>query len=244
MRIGVFDSGLGGINVLKELIKYHPNQEYIYVGDNKNLPYGEKSKKELINLSSRIIDFLIDNRVEIIVIACGTVSSNVYNELQEKYNIQMFNIVDTTITKIKESNIKSLAVLATPATTNSHIFRDKLKKINVSEISCDAFVPLIENQIEENLKKIYIEKYLKEIKRENIKDIVLGCTHYPLLEEDIRNYLGDVNLYNMGSIIAKEISLKDSKKSLDIYFTNNNIELNNKVNNILKQDIETKQLNL
>lgn len=244
MRIGVFDSGLGGINVLKELIKYHPNQEYIYVGDNKNLPYGKKSKKELIDLSSKIIDFLIKEKSDMILIACGTVSSNVYNELKEKYNIPIFNVIDTTISKIKDSNINDIAVLATPATINSHIFKDKLKNINVKEISCGAFVPLIEGQIEEKLKKLYIEQYLKEIKKEGIKDIVLGCTHYPLLEEDIINYMGDVNLYNMGTILANSIYLKEGSSSLNIYFTNNNQELNNKVNNILKNNIKTKQIDL
>ena len=244
MRIGVFDSGLGGINVLKALIKYHPNQEYIYVGDNKNLPYGEKSKIELLNLSSKIIDFLVSEQVDLILIACGTVSSNVYNELKQKYNIPIFNIIDTTISKIKESNIKNLAVLATPATINTHIFKNKLKNINVTEISCGAFVSLVENTMDKKYTQLYIKEYLKEIKKEGIKDIVLGCTHYPLLEEDIRKYLGDVNFYNMGRIVANSIYLKEGNSSLNVYFTNNNMEINNKVNNILEQKIKTKQIDL
>lgn len=244
MRIGVFDSGLGGITVLKEFIKYHPRQEYIYVGDNKNLPYGEKSKEQLLNLSSRIIEFLINEKVDIIIIACGTVSSNVYNELKEKYKVPILNIIDATTTKIKQDNIKSLAVLATEATINSHIFKNKLKDINVVEISCNVFVPLLEGGMDMKFKNIYIEQYLKPIKKDNINDIVLGCTHYSLLEQDIKNYLGNVNIYNMGTILAKSVYLKEGQSILNIYFTDNNKELNNKVNYILKNDIETKQLDI
>ena len=244
MRIGVFDSGLGGITVLKEFIKYHPRQEYIYVGDNKNLPYGEKSKEQLLNLSSRIIEFLINEKVDIIIIACGTVSSNVYNELKEKYKVPILNIIDATTTKIKQDNIKSLAVLATEATINSHIFKNKLKDINVVEISCNAFVPLLEGAMDMKFKNIYIEQYLKPIKKDNINDIVLGCTHYPLLEQDIKNYLGNVNIYNMGTILAKAVYLKEGVSNLNVYFTDNNEELNNKVHYILERNLETKQLDI
>lgn len=244
MRIGVFDSGLGGITVLKELIKYHPKEEYIYVGDNKNLPYGEKSKDELLRLSTKIINFLIEKKVDLILIACGTVSSNIYDELKEKYKIPIFNIIDTTVIKIKESNIKNLAVLGTPATINTHIFKDKLKNLNVTEISCGAFVSLIEDKMDEKFKWLYIDQYLKRIKNDGIKDIVLGCTHYPLLQEDIKNYLGDVNIYNMGEILADSIYLKEGISSLEIYFTDNNIEINNKVNSILEQNIKTEQIDL
>lgn len=244
MRIGVFDSGLGGITVLKELIKYHPNEEYIYVGDNKNLPYGEKRKDELLRLSTKIINFLIEKKVDLILIACGTVSSNIYDELKDKYKIPIFNVIDATVIKIKASNIKNLAVLGTPATINTHVFKNKLKDINVTEISCGAFVSLIENKMDKKFKKVYIEQYLKEIKNQGIKDIVLGCTHYPLIQEDIKNYLGDVNIYNMGEILANSIYLKEGISSLDIYFTDNNIEMNNKVNKILEKNIKTKQIDL
>lgn len=244
MRIGVFDSGLGGITVLKELIKYHPKEEYIYVGDNKNLPYGEKSKDELLRLSTKIINFLIEKKVDLILIACGTVSSNIYDELKDKYKIPIFNVIDATVIKIKASNIKNLAVLGTPATINTHVFKNKLKDINVTEISCGAFVSLIENKMDKKFKKVYIEQYLKEIKNQGIKDIVLGCTHYPLIQEDIKNYLGDVNIYNMGEILANSIYLKEGISSLDIYFTDNNIEMNNKANKILEKNIKTKQIDL
>lgn len=244
MKIGIFDSGMGGVTVLKELLKYYPNEEYIYVGDNKNLPYGTKSKKELLSLSSKIIEFLIKEGVNIIFIACGTVSSNVYEELKQKYSIPIFNIIDTTILKLKKDDVKDVAILATHATIESHIFKNKLPDINVKEISCQAFVPLIEGIMDIKFKKLYIEQYLKDIKKQKIKNIVLGCTHYPLIESDIKDYLGDVNIYNMGTILASSIYLKDSNQSLDVYFTDNNKNLNDKVNLILGNNIVTRQIDL
>jgi len=237
MRIGVFDSGIGGLTVLKELMKYHPEQDYIYFGDTKNLPYGTKSKEELLSVASKVVEFLIEQGSQIIFIACGTVSSNIYQELSSKYDIPIVNIIDATVAEMKRRKITDLAVIATPATINSHIFKDKLCDINVMEISCSQFVPIIENKIDSKLKQIYIEQYLKDVKREGIKDLVLGCTHYPLLEKDIKNYLGDINCYNMGTILAVNTYLKPGNKSLNIYFSHNYDGLKDKVNEILEQKV-------
>ena len=237
MRIGVFDSGIGGLTVLKELMKYHPEQDYIYFGDTKNLPYGTKSKEELLSVASKVVEFLIEQGSQIIFIACGTVSSNIYQELSSKYDIPIVNIIDATVAEMKRRKITDLAVIATPATINSHIFKDKLCDINVMEISCSQFVPIIENKIDSKLKQIYVEQYLKDVKREGIKDLVLGCTHYPLLEKDIQNYLGDINCYNMGTILAVNTYLKPGNKSLNIYFSHNYDGLKDKVNEILEQKV-------
>lgn len=244
MKIGIFDSGLGGINVLKELLKVYPNEEYIYVGDNKNLPYGTRTKEELLNLSSKIVDYLISKGVSIIFIACGTISSTIYEELKQKYKVPLVSIISTTISKINSLNLDEVAVLATPNTIDSHIFKKNLKCQNVKEISCEKFVPLIEDTFDLKFKKLYIEQYLKEIKKERIKNVILGCTHYAYLEEDIKDYLKDVNIYNMGTILATSIYLKRGNKSLDIYFTSYNKNLESKVKSILKQDITVKKLNL
>lgn len=237
MRIGVFDSGIGGLTVLKELMKYHPDQEYIYFGDTKNLPYGTKSKDELLEVASKVVEYLISEGVKIIFIACGTVSSNIYQELSSKYKIPLVNIIDTTIAEIRRKNIQNLAVLATSATINSHVFKHKLTGINVLEVSCSQFVPIIENKTESKFKKIYIEQYLKQIKKEGVKDVVLGCTHYPLLEKEIKDYLGEVNCYNMGVILASSTYLKPGDKGLKVYFSNNYDGLNDKVNEILEREV-------
>jgi len=237
MRIGVFDSGIGGLTVLKEFRKYHKDQEYVYFGDTKNLPYGTKTKEELLGVVSKVIEFLISKDVKIIFIACGTVSSTIYKELTDKYQIPIVNIIDATIAELKRQDIKDVAVLATPATINSHIFKSKLSDTNVMEISCSQFVPIIENKIDNKYKKLYIEQYLKDVKKERIKDVVLGCTHYPLLENDIKAYLGEVNCYNMGTILATTTYLKPDKQDLEVYFSHNYEGLNEKVNAILNDDV-------
>lgn len=244
MKIGIFDSGLGGINVLNELLKVYPNEEYIYVGDNKNLPYGTKKEEELLVLASKIIDYFIKEGVCIIFIACGTVSSTIYEDLKQKYKVPLVSIINTTVSKINSLNLDEVAVLATPNTINSHIFQKSLNCNNVVEVSCEKFVSLVEGDLDYKFKKVYIEQYLKKIKKERIKNIILGCTHYPLLENDIKNYLGEVNAYDMGVILANSIYLKSGNKSLNIYFTNYQEELNDKVSKILKQHVEIKELNL
>ena len=134
MRIGVFDSGLGGINVLSCLIKKYPNNEYIYFGDTKNLPYGDKTKEELMVLASNAIDFLISKNVELIIIACGTISSNGYDELKKRYNIPLYDIISPTINYLKESDLNNIGVIGTKRTIESRIFDIENKNILIDKI--------------------------------------------------------------------------------------------------------------
>ena len=120
MRIGVFDSGLGGINVLSCLIKKYPHNEYIYFGDTKNLPYGDKTKEELMNLASNAIEFLLTKNVEMIIIACGTISSSCYNELKMKYHIPLYDIISPTIKYLKSCKLDIMKYL--PSSVQCIIF--------------------------------------------------------------------------------------------------------------------------
>ena len=141
MRIGVFDSGIGGVNVLSSLIKKYPNNEYIFYGDTKNLPYGDKTKKELFNLASKAIDFLLTKNVEIIIIACGTVSSTCYKKLKEKYDIPLFDIISPTIRYLKKSSIMNIGVIGTKRTIESNVFAINGK--NILMHATHSFVPII-----------------------------------------------------------------------------------------------------
>ena len=122
MKIGLFDSGIGGLNVLKEFINKYPNNHYIYYGDTLNVPYGEKSKEELLMLSSKIIRFFEEKKVSLIIIACGTVSSNCLDELREKTSILIFDVINPTINYLKSKNFKNILVFGTNRTIDSHIF--------------------------------------------------------------------------------------------------------------------------
>lgn len=226
MRIGVFDSGIGGLTVLKTLIKKYPNNEYIYYGDTKNLPYGNKSIEELKELSSNIIEFLLKKEVDIIVIACGTISSNLSSYLREKYNIKIIDIISPTINYLNSSNYNNIGVIATQATVNSKIFSKNVKK-NIKEVACPMFVPIIENNQKEELNK-YFEEYLTDLK--NCDLIVLGCTHYPLIKEELSKYL-NIKLLDMSECIDNMTNEGESK--IELYFSKLDDNIINNVKNIL-----------
>ena len=246
MRIGIFDSGLGGINVLKEMIKVHPYESYIYIGDNKNVPYGNKSIDELYTLSTKIIDKLIEFDVDIVIVACGTISSNVYEKLQNYCSVPIVNIVATTIDCINKLKIDSIAVMATPNTIKSHIFKKNLKSEEVYEVECKDLASIIENNTTNETKKIYIEKYLCDVKKQDVKNIILGCTHYPLVKEEIQKYLNNVVIFDMGTILAQHFSITKSNDKLEVkvFFTYDNENIKNKVNKILNFSITTEQIAL
>lgn len=226
MRIGVFDSGIGGLTVLKTLIKKIPNNEYVYYGDTKNLPYGNKSIEELKSLSSNIIEFLLNKKVDMIVIACGTVSSNLSSYLREKYDIKIIDIISPVINYLNNSNYNNIGIIATQATINSKIFSRNINK-NIKEVACPMFVPIIENN------KIYeLNNYFKEY-LENLKDcdlIVLGCTHYPLIKKQINEYL-NIELLDMSECINNIPNNGISR--VELYFSKLDSIIIDNVNNIL-----------
>ena len=234
MKIGVFDSGIGGLTVLRKLLKKYPNNEYIYYGDTKNIPYGDKSIKELKILSSNIIDFLIKKEVDMIIIACGTISSNLCTYLKNKYNIKIIDIISPVINYLNSSNYEKIGVIATQATINSKIFSNDIKK-EIKEIACPKFVPLIEDN---NLIEInkYIDIYLNKLKDREL--IVLGCTHYPLVESEIKEYLGNnIKILNMSECI-EDISNYGVNK-VDLYFSKLDDKIIYNINNIIKDKINS-----
>ena len=220
MRVGLCDSGLGGLTVLKELRKKYPKNDYIYIGDNKNIPYGNKSLDELINLGQNLIDFLEKKNVDLIIIACGTLSSNVIPFL--KTNTKITDVVRPTIKYINENIKKKVTVFATDATIKSHIFRDNLK-YGCTEVACPLFVPMIEND------DIDVSKIVSMVPNDDI--IVLGCTHFPLIEKYLNN-----KTINMGKII--ELDENRGTSRLDIYFTDINPKLEKNVKKIIDGDVK------
>lgn len=214
MRIGVFDSGIGGVNVLASLIKKYPNNEYIFYGDTKNLPYGDKTKEELFHLACNAIDFLINKKVEIIIIACGTISSTCYQTLKKKYDIPLYDIISPTIRYLKTSDYQNIGVIGTKRTIESKIF--DIKKKNILMHATPSFVPIIENGEIEN-KQDEIVNELKIFK--DYDCLVLGCTHYPLLKELIDSNL-HLQTIDMGECLTDEIKLNNIGSSkIELYFS-------------------------
>lgn len=233
MRIGIFDSGLGGINVLNELISKYPNNEYIFLGDTKNLPYGTKSIDELKVLSSNIIEFLLTKNVDIIIIACGTVSSNCYNYLKEKYNIPLYDIISPTLDYIENTNYNNIGVIATERTIESHIFENNSRV--KYPLATPSFVPIVEDGIITSKEEKEIYEILSPLK-DKVDSLILGCTHYPIMSPIIEKYL-NVPLIDMGKCLLEKLELSNNKSfKLDLYFSKINDKLIKNVNNILKTE--------
>jgi len=233
MRIGIFDSGIGGLTVLKSIIKKHPNHQYYYFGDTANLPYGEKTKDQLLEFSDKIINFLMSKEVDLIIIACGTISSNLYDEIKNRYNINIIDIISPTINHLNNSEFKNIGIIATTMTINSKVFEDKLKKSVITQ-PCPAFVPLIENNLLDTFEfDKYLDEYLINFKGK-IDTLVLGCTHYPLIKDQVKKYLGDIYLVDMGEVIANQLTLQNEDNfKIELYFSKVDNKLIKNVHNII-----------
>ena len=234
MRIGVFDSGLGGINVLSCLIKKYPNNEYIYFGDTKNLPYGDKTKDELIKLASFAIEFLLTKNVDIIIIACGTISSNCYQELKEKYSLPIYDIISPTIDYLNHSDYNAIGVIGTNKTIESKVFSIPNKKVIMK--ATPSFVPIIENDLIKE-KKHEIQKELSIFKDCDV--LVLGCTHYPSLKEVINKM--SINVLDMGEVLTNKLEITNNgNKTCELYFSLVSVNLIHNINQILGDNYQIK----
>ncbi len=213
--IGIFDSGVGGLTVLKEYQKLLPHENYIYFGDTARLPYGSKSKETICNFSKQIVEFLINQNVKLIVIACGTASAMAYNTLQKEFSIPIIDIISPTAKQIKDDNI---GVIATKATIKSNSWEEEIHKYSpnthVTSLACPLFVPLVEEGFATSeITPLVVKKYLSYFHEIPISSLILGCTHYPILENVIQDELGkEIKLINPGTysaIYAKEYLMQN-----------------------------------
>jgi len=187
--IGVFDSGVGGLNVLSNLVEAFPNENFIYVGDNLNVPYGVKTKQQLEEIISKVFRYFEKQDVKAIIVACNTAS--VASE-DLKCSVPVFRIIEPTAKRAKAVS-NNIGVLATNFTIESKGY-DKYLEGYMKGIKASAFVPIVEKNI---IKEEESQKVIKDILlpyKNYIDSIILGCTHFSLLEEDIINVLGDVKI--------------------------------------------------
>lgn len=229
MKIGVFDSGVGGLTVLKKLIEKINFVEYVYCADNLNSPYGIKSVDEIKLLSLKIIDFLIEQKVDMIVIACNTATIACLEYLnKESFGIPIIGIISSGADiVISENKSKKVGVLATPLTIKSNIYKDTINKldknIEVYQQECEQLCPLIEKDWKKSAENILILKgYLEKLPKD-IDTLLLGCTHYPIIQDDIENIFSG-KIIDPADGIVKEVLLninnmnKERVKEMDIKF--------------------------
>lgn len=196
MKIGIFDSGIGGLTVFKEISKALPSFEIIYLGDTARLPYGIKSKRTIDRYSVNNIELLKSLDCEVIVIACNTASSYSTSLLRSKYKEPIFDVISAGVRAALEKNLKTLGVIGTNSTIASKSYSRMILKNNPNIIvhskACSIFVPIIEQGLAK--KKYYdkiIEENLKFFRNKKLNGLILGCTHYPLIKRKIKDYLGD-----------------------------------------------------
>ena len=210
--IGIFDSGLGGLTVLRELENKLPNESFIYFGDTARVPYGNKSSENVKNYSHRIINFLLEMDIKLAVVACNTSSALALTSLQNEFKIPIFGVIDAAVRSAENaSDLLQIGVIGTRATIQSKAYSQVFKKMgskkSILEHACPLFVPLIEEgMVSGKIVSEIIEHYLKDLKKSSIEALILGCTHYPLLAEQIQNYMGkNIKLISSGIVLADEI---------------------------------------
>ncbi len=207
-KVGVFDSGIGGLTVLEELKKVLPNGDYLFYADSKNCPYGEKSDTELYDITSNIVDYLISRECKIIVIACNTATTRCIKYLRDKYKDIVFVGTEPAIKVACDRDYKNILVMATPATIASErtsilVNENKKDYENVYLVPCEGLADAIEidnfSRQEEIVSNIY-----NEYKDKEIDAIVLGCTHYPHIKDLISKYFNNAELLDGGNGVARE----------------------------------------
>ena len=251
--IGIFDSGVGGLTVLKEIMK-ETRENYIYLGDTQKFPYGNKSKESIIELTKCGIDFLISKDVKLIIIACGTATSQALDEMREIYKIPIIGIIEPTVEYLAQNrNLRKVGVIATSGTIKSNSWennlKNKIKDIQVINKACPMLASMAEEGWTDNeIAYLVIKDYLRNMK--DIDSLILGCTHYPLFEDIIRKVVGEnVEIINTGKMVTKEIKEILEKKDMEnrqlneskyqIYLTDTETNFLSVAKNILKNnDIE------
>lgn len=186
MAIAFFDSGVGGLTVFEKMKKLLPNENYLYFGDLKNSPYGEKSKDELIKIADEIFSFFEKKEAKAVIMACNTTSANTYEELKDNYSFKIYPIIQTCAKNVAKMPVKRIGVFATEATIKSGAYSKELKKhdpeLEIFEMSCPEWVQIVERKTqEEPQSEKIIKTYLGKMLENKPDKIILGCTHYPYL---------------------------------------------------------------
>lgn len=215
--IGVFDSGVGGLSVFKELVDILPEENYLYFGDTLNLPYGTKTPEELVELSAKIFDFFEEQGTKAVVMACNTTSAVTYDVLKDKYKFKIYPIVQNVAECIAAMNCGRIGVFATNATINSHAYKKEINKYNkdieVFESACPNWVKIVENELQNDIESIEdIKMHLDEMLKNDVDRIILGCTHYPYLLEVLSKFADREMFINPAKFFAQFIA-KDLQES-------------------------------
>lgn len=210
--IGIFDSGIGGLTVVKAIMERIPDYDIIYFGDTARTPYGNKSPETVIEYAVQDTTFLLDNGAKIIVMACNTASSVAFDIIEKKIEAPVFEVITPAVElALKSSRKAAIGVIGTRATVKSGIYEKKIKALNpgarVYSAACPLLVPLVEEGwIDRPETAMIVRKYLRPLKVRQIDTLILGCTHYPLLKELIHRKIGKrINIIDSSIGVAEKV---------------------------------------
>lgn len=233
--IGIFDSGIGGTSIWKAIHQLLPNEKTIYLADSKNAPYGQKSKEEIVALSMKNTEFLLEMNCKLIVVACNTATTNAIQELRAKYNVPFIGIEPAIKPAVTHSKTQIIGILATQGTLNSALFNkttEKYQDTKIIEQVGHGLVQLIENgEINSPEMTHLLHSYLNPMIEANIDCLVLGCSHYPYLIPQIKKILPDhIQIIDSGEAVAKQtqnvlrdkVGFSSAKDNQPIFYINTN----------------------
>lgn len=240
-KIGIFDSGLGGLTIVKSLMEILPNESIIYFGDTLHLPYGDKSINAITQYTKKITNFMLENKVKLILIACNSASAASYKLLKNYIGSHaiLVDVINPVIEFLKKTNYqnKKIGLIGTRMTINSHVYEKRLKDFNCNlqlySIATPLFVPIIEEGFfNHKIIDIIISEYLSNSILKEIEALILGCTHYPIIQNRISSFFyNKIDIIDTGKIVANEVknilikqNLLSTKKTYNNYYVSNYTE--------------------
>jgi len=247
--IGVFDSGIGGLTVLKKLIEILPKEKYIYYADKDNVPYGTKPKEEVKKYIEEAVNFLLSKKVKAIVVACNTATSIAIKDLREKYTIPIIGIEPAAKPAVENRGEKRVLIMATPTTIKEEKLKFLLEKLDATEyVDLVAMPKLVEFAEKEDFNSSEVTKYIKEqlieYNLEQYSELVLGCTHFPLFKKvlaeifpiDIQIIDGSQGVANrLKNILIQQEQLGNNKLEIEYYYSGRVVENKEKLERILNK---------
>ncbi len=260
--LGVFDSGLGGLTVLKEFIRLLPQYDYLYLGDNARAPYGDKDQETIYHYTKEAVDYLFQQGCTLVILACNTASADSLRKLQADYpERKILGVLIPLAEEAVATGAQRIGVIATTSTVQSNSYRREIQKLSpktqVIQLATPLLVPLIENGQERSVSaRRIIKKYILKLKSYNIQTVILGCTHYSFVADTIRRYLGDKRAcLDSGSTVAAKLqsylqrhpeieSTLSQNKTVKILTTGEAEAFNRSATKYFGPNIKAKQINL
>lgn len=209
--IGFFDSGLGGLTSVQELHRLMPEERVIYYGDTARTPYGSKSPDTIKKFAMQIVDYLMSKNTKMIIIACNTVTATAIDDLRARYpDVPIMGVIGPTVRKVVRDGCHKVGVIATKATVGSDVYGQSLKAldpgIEVHSLACPAIVPLVEDGFTDTeIMRLTVRHYMDDwVRTCGFEDLILGCTHYPLIAPHIRRLYPGIRLYSSSKEVIVE----------------------------------------